>query len=166
MLIVLWVATIAAKRRQLLALNNTAALRPDTLVREYWKLAQENDDLLRTLRASTQSAGDHTHHHQSKRQYRLLCDVTRGQWQRHEREPLPQLDTCVVSGSSSACSTKTAQLYRHLWWVPTERDCHVPLPIGSTPWLRANKHVKLALVGDSIVRSIFYSLPWAKKRRR
>ena len=160
MLIVLWVATITAKRRQLLALNNTAALRPDTLVREYWKLAQENDDLLRTLRAGAQSAGDHhTHHHQSKRHYRLLCDVTRGQWQRHERDPLPQLDTCVVSGSSSACSTKTAQLYRHLWWVPMERDCHVPLPIGSTPWLRANKHVKLALVGDSILRSIFYSLP-------
>ena len=35
----------------------------------------------------------------------------------------------------------------------------MPLPIGKRHWLRAHTHVKLALVGDSLLRSIFYSLP-------
>jgi len=156
MLFSLWLAILSAEGRKLLALNSTAALPPDELVREYWKLAQENDDLLRALeRGSVTSPAVGI----EARQYHLGCDVTRGQWQRYNRDHSPELDGCIVNKSSSACGTGKSQLYAHLWWIPQERDCKVPLPIGPKHWLRAHTHVKLALVGDSLLRSIFYSLP-------
>ena len=76
MLFSLWLAILSAEGRPLLALNSTAALPPDELVREYWKLAQENNDLLSALERSARGSVPSPAVGVEARQYHLGCDVT------------------------------------------------------------------------------------------
>ena len=112
--------TRLVRRRHLLALNDTSALPHEQLVREYWKLAQENDDLLQTLEHAARGLPAHRKHDPA-RHYKLRCDVTRGKWQNNTHKIMsPQLDRCIITGTSSACGSVRSQRYKELWWFPSE----------------------------------------------